>query len=138
MLSAEEIVIGGKTYKTIGKSYGSNEYIKKGEEYRITVGFNFSSNLALVTPNEIQLGNGTKLIKEIYPVTDSVCKIRYDFNDIVEYVKTGDVFRYTFSGHEDMELAVAIEALLTVVSFDYNEIVCDVSSLKVVTEDDEF
>lgn len=52
-------------------------------------------------------------IQEICPVSDSVCKIRYD-NNLVEYIKIGDKI-YLNYGIEPYK----------VISFDYNFIVCE-------------
>lgn len=52
-------------------------------------------------------------IQEICPVSDTVCKIRYD-NNLVEYEKIGDKIYLSFASEP-----------YKVISFDYNFIVCE-------------
>lgn len=66
-------------------------------------------------------------IAEICPVSDSVCKIRYD-NGAAEYVRKGDVFKHALeSDKSDPERRQVLAKLYTVKSFDYNVIVCDIA-----------
>lgn len=119
----------------LGLELYANQYVKKestksdvpvnGLEYHIEVGDNLGL-LFWITPHGLTK-NTPFIVAEICPVSDSLCKIRYD-DGIVEYVKIGDVFQY------------GLGELVTVTSFDYNEIICDVSypeGLELESLDDE-
>lgn len=114
----------------LGLELYANQYVKKeskksdvpteGYEYHIEVGDNLGL-LFWITPHGLTK-NTPFIVAEICPVSDSLCKIRYD-DGIVEYVKIGDVFQY------------GLGELVTVISFDYNEIVCDVSYPEKIEDD---